>query len=91
MTTERVPKSNALPEGFDYQDDGCEVAPKCLACPLPKCRYDVHGGARVIRNVFRDAEIERLRDADWSPDDIAAHLSVSRRTVYRVLAVRRAS
>ncbi len=22
------------------EDDGCYVHPSCLACPLPKCRYD---------------------------------------------------
>ena len=25
---------------FWQADDGCEVAPECTKCPLPKCRFD---------------------------------------------------
>lgn len=24
----------------NFRDAGCEIAPSCLACPLPRCRYD---------------------------------------------------
>ena len=89
--TKRRSPANAFPEGMEYRDDGCEVAPKCLECPLPRCRYDVKGGARVMINVDRDAEIERLRAEGYSHDDIAARFGVSRRTVFRVLSERRAS
>jgi hypothetical protein len=28
-------------EDFEtYQDNGCSVAPSCLRCPLPRCKYD---------------------------------------------------
>ena len=32
---QRSPKS----QGF-FKDDGCEVAPSCLACPLSRCKDD---------------------------------------------------
>ena len=25
-----------------FQDTGCDVAPECLKCPEPTCRYDVN-------------------------------------------------
>jgi hypothetical protein len=29
-----------LPEHVRYRDEGCELFPSCLSCPLPQCRYD---------------------------------------------------
>jgi Helix-turn-helix domain of resolvase len=82
----RRPREDALPEHLDYRDDGCEVFPSCLACPLPRCRYDVPGGARAILNVVRDAEIRRMRfEGDLEVEEIAKRFRVSRRTVFRVL------
>ena len=71
-----------------YRDRGCEVAPKCLECPLPQCRYDVPGGARVMINRERDDEIKRLRADHMSVDDIVARFQISRRSVFRALASR---
>ncbi len=31
-----------------YPDDGCSVAPRCLACPLPVCRYDGAAGLLAL-------------------------------------------
>ena len=36
---------NVIAEGTSptyshYPDNGCEVSPSCLSCPLPLCRYD---------------------------------------------------
>ena len=43
------------PEHVDYRDEGCEVAPECLACPLPRCRHDEPGWLR------REAKDKRNR------------------------------
>jgi hypothetical protein len=32
-------------------DTGCEVAPLCLECPLPKCRYDMTQKERVYHGI----------------------------------------
>lgn len=86
----RRPREDALPEHLDYHDDGCTVFPSCLSCPLPRCRYDVPGGARAMLNVERDEAIRRMRDeADLPVDEIANRFRVSRRTVFRVLTPRR--
>lgn len=86
----RRPREDALPEHLDYRDDGCTVFPSCLSCPLPRCRYDVPGGARAMLNVARDEAIRRMREeADLPVDEIANKFRVSRRTVFRVLTPRR--
>lgn len=82
-------RQDGLPEFHLYTDDGCEVAPRCLECPLPICRYDAGpGGARSIRNVERNARIIELRAGGMTPDAIAAEVGTGRRTVFRVLAKR---
>lgn len=87
----RRPREDALPEHLEYRDDGCDVFPSCLSCPLPRCRYDVPGGARAMLNLARDAEIRRMRfEGDLEVEEIAKRFRVSRRTVFRVLHPRRA-
>lgn len=80
------PRPDALPELATYIDTGCDVAPRCLACPLPVCRFDVRGGARAILNRTRDPEILAALDAGEHADTIAARFHVSRRTVFRIKA-----
>ena len=86
----RKPREDALPEQLllvgRYRDDGCDLFAACLTCPLPRCRYDVAGGARTMLNAVRDDEIRRLRrDGGVAVDEIARRFRVSRRTVFRVL------
>lgn len=71
-----------LPEQTHYRDDGCEISPRCLECPLPACRYDMppkRAGA-----LLREAELHRLLAAGLSADQAAATMGVSRRTVFRL-------
>ena len=73
-----------------YVDTGCEIAPACLSCPLPRCRYDMGQGlaeARAHLRMLRRAEY--IQRHDLSPRDGAAHYQVSLRTIYRYLAFAR--
>lgn len=73
-----------LPENTIYVDRGCEVAPACLACPLPRCKYDEPSVARVPHWVRRRQErIIALRDRGMTAREIARTVGVSLRTVYR--------
>lgn len=74
-----------------WADKGCDVASRCLECPLPRCRYEVTGGLRALRNAKRNPEIVRRYRAGERADEIAVALGVSRRTVCRVVAGRRAA
>lgn len=38
-----------------YVDSGCQYAPRCLDCPLPRCRYD--SGPEVIRGESSEVSI----------------------------------
>ena len=78
-------RADSLPEYTRYRDDGCNIHPTCLTCPLPRCRYEEPGGLRAILNAQRDRQIMRLRVRGVPVGDLADRFGVSRRTVFRVL------
>ncbi len=78
-------RADALPEHTRYRDDGCDIHPHCLTCPLPRCRYDAPGGLRALLNARRDRQIVAMRLQGVPVDDLAWRFGVSRRTVFRVL------
>ena len=83
---QRRPRADALPEYTSYRDAGCDLFTSCLTCPLPRCRYDVPGGARAMLNRVRDEEIRHARlELGLPVDEIARRFRVSRRTVFRIL------
>ena len=75
-----------LPEGVDWKDNGCAVAPACLACPLSQCRLD-HPTAYSAEARARRAEmVWRWRVASsLSVTAIARALKCSPRTIQRIL------
>lgn len=79
-------RSDALPEEIQYRDDGCDIHPRCLTCPLPRCRYDEPGGLRAMLNAYRDEQVLALRRDGAPVDQIAERYSLSRRTVFRILS-----
>ena len=80
----KATRADAYADQRNWHDTGCEVAPSCLACPLPRCRYDYVGGVRALQNLTRDAEIRQRLDAGETTTAVAAHFGVTRRTVFRV-------
>lgn len=76
-------RRDALPEHVNYRDDGCSIAPSCLACPLERCRYD--GGHPLhVRADERRRQILELMGKGWSMTQIAEHIGVSRRQAFRL-------
>lgn len=74
--------ADRLPEQMHYRDDGCKIAPHCLECPLPACRYDLppkRAGA-----LQRQAQLFELLNEGLTADQAAERLGVSRRTVFRL-------
>ena len=82
----RRARSDALPEHTQYLDTGCDVHPRCLTCPLVRCRYDEPGGARKLFSEDRDRSIVSLQREGVPVAAIALRFGVSRRTVFRALA-----
>ena len=77
--------ADSLPEFTRYKDDGCNISPTCLDCPLPRCRYEEPGGLRSLLNEHRDRQIIQLRLKGVPVDALADHFGISRRTVFRVI------
>ncbi len=78
-------RADALPEYTRYRDDGCDIHPHCLTCPLPRCRYDEPGGLRGLLNAYRDRQIVELRRRGVPVDELAQRFGLSRRSIFRVL------
>jgi hypothetical protein len=74
-------------EGYTYTDDGCELAPSCLRCPLPRCKHDTpqhwHRGAITKPEKIRDV-LMALGEMTMTRAEVAAHFKLSERTVYRI-------
>lgn len=85
-----VERRDALPEHMSYRDEGCELAPRCLDCPLPRCKYDEPGGARRLVTERRDeALVETWRRERPPIHELARRYGISRRSVFRILRAAR--
>jgi transposase-like protein len=87
----RRARSDALPEHTQYQDTGCDVHPRCLTCPLVRCRYDEPGGVRRLFSEDRDRSIVSMQRDGVPVGAIARRFGISPRTVFRALARARRS
>ena len=65
-----------------YRDDGCDIAPRCLDCPLPLCRFDLP--PKVARTIIRETELRVLLSNGKSAEEAAAIMGMSRRSVFRL-------
>ena len=75
-----------LPEYTRYRDEGCDLFPSCLGCPLPRCRYDnTEGGKQPIKE-GRNREILRLHNLEGKGvQELAEIFGVSKRTIQRII------
>ena len=81
-----VPIIDALPEHYPYRDDGCDVAPSCLYCPLPWCKYDDPVAYHRELRESRDMEVIQVkRNQGKSVPQLAQHFGLSQRTIHRIL------
>jgi DNA-binding CsgD family transcriptional regulator len=74
-----------LPDKVEWRDEGCELSPSCLNCPLPKCVEDEPRGQQRLRMEARRRRTAELRRRGQSVKEIAGLFGVSRRTVQRAL------
>lgn len=75
-----------LPEHTHYRDNGCEVSPRCVECPLPRCRYELPGGLSGLRRRGRNANVLAFHRRGSSIDTLARDFNLSRRTIFRIVA-----
>lgn len=75
-----------LPDYSEYRDQGCDLSPSCLRCPLPKCRYDKQEGGKRVSKRLRDLEIFRQRTASGrGVSELATEFDLSKRTIQRII------
>jgi hypothetical protein len=83
-------RRSSLPEHIEYADTGCELAPSCLACPLPRCQYDEPSNVRAWLTQARDREIAYIRRRYGVRINILARTyGLTRRTIFRILREQR--
>jgi hypothetical protein len=81
---------DTIPEMTRYRDDGCDIHPACLTCPLPRCRYDEPYDPLENQRRERNLAIWRAYCEDrLSVADLVVRFGVSRRTIHRVLQAER--
>lgn len=80
------PGVDPLPEFFTYRDDGCEVAPACLRCPLEVCKYDDPLAYQREILQARHAPALLLLSQGVSPTEVARQTGIGVRTVHRLKA-----
>ena len=77
---------DTVPELYPYRDDGCEVSPSWLSCPLPKCKYDDPMWYRRERRSQRDQEVLQVQAQEGlTVPELAHRFGVSQRTIFRIL------
>lgn len=67
------------------KDDGCELYPVCLECPLPRCIEEERGGRLRRRLQLRRQHMVDMRRNGSGTRHIALAFGVSQRTVQREL------
>jgi hypothetical protein len=85
----RKVRVDALPEYLTFRDAGCDLSPTCVRCPLERCRYDEPGGARRLLQGSRNGAVCQRRAEGVAIDALALEFSLSRRSVFRILAAGR--
>ena len=78
--------TDALPEFYQYADNGCEVSPSCLNCPLPQCKDDDPIWYQEYKRNNHDMRIVMtIRAERLTIEQAAQRFSVTPRTIFRVM------
>ena len=80
------PIVDAPPEFWHFEDTGCDVAPACLRCPLPVCKYDDPLAKRREMRRVRYAPVLLLLGQGVPAREVAEQTGISARTVARLKA-----
>lgn len=70
-----------------YKDIGCNLAPSCLNCPLPICKYDRPKQDQGSEGKQKDLEtLKIMRSEGLTKVQAAKRFGVTERTIYRILS-----
>ena len=82
---------DSSPEEVNWRDDGCELFPSCLNCPLPRCVEEEPRGKQRLGMSARARRMAELRRDGKSTREIAELFGLCSRTVQRALASQKSS
>lgn len=91
-TQQRSWRTGIKPDIVDiYTDTGCELAPKCLECPLPVCKEDDPmwyvkriQQRRYDRNVIILDRLKTVGKSETNMLALAAEFKLTTRTLWRI-------
>ncbi len=91
MMSTRTRLATSVVTDFVYVDSGCEAAPKCLACHLPRCRFDaiMRKPPTLTEDSPRNRKVLAMRAEGFTSQAIADEVGISAQTVRRILAAAR--
>ena len=70
-----------------FVDDGCEVSPSCLTCPLSRCKHDAPKWYSWHLRRVRDYQVwEAVRRLGLSTREAADRFGTTPRTIQRIAA-----
>ena len=79
-------RSSGAPNSNYYKDEGCDISPSCLTCPLPQCKYDDPIWYQQYRRLAKDFEMwNTIRSESLTTDEAAERFSVTPRTIFRII------
>lgn len=79
----RLTRKDALPEGFNYPDEGCAEASSCLSCPLDLCVHDTQRYARLKED--RNRSIYEAHKKGVSNDELQKRFKLGWRQISRII------
>ena len=75
-----------LPENTDYRDTGCNLAPSCLNCPLPRCKYDYPQSQRLSVQLRQQRIMAAIDIEGLTVAEAAERFSMTRRAIWGIKA-----
>ena len=80
-----MPARGAAYDGHDiYEDSGCELAPRCLSCYLPVCKYDMSPQQRNALQGGQTYVDKAVRVEGMLVKEAAETLGCTVRTVWKI-------
>ena len=89
MTATRATRGEVEVDRINWIDTGCNLAPSCLNCPFPQCRYDTRDMIRLERSKSDATQACDLYVTGLNAAQVADVLGISKRSVFRLMARKR--
>ncbi len=87
QSAETVETGGFAYNGTVYRDEGCDLHPSCLTCPLPSCRYEMR--PKQAQAYIMALKLATLLPHGLTAGEMAEQIGRSRRQVFRLLPLAR--